>query len=610
MWIVKAQGLTVERKGRVLFKNVDLSVGEGERVALIGRNGVGKTTLLRCLTGALSPDRGSVTRRVPVRRWGMLEQSPPVSERIQLLDYVRSGDAELHRLKTELSRLEQLLTVSDHRRMEEVLSRYTAVQEAYQSLDGYSWERETEAVLTRMEFAADEWNIPFTQLSGGQKTRAQLARLLAGRPSFLLLDEPTNHLDEKMLDELSEWLAGFKGACLFVSHDRDWIDRVADATVELTPQGSRRVHGGYTAFQQERERERREQAALYQKQEQERKKLEESIQRYHRWFNRAHNAAGERNPFYKKKANKHQSRLQAKEKALERLKREQVKRPTEPATIQVKWEEGSFEPRELLRVEGASFAYGDRTVLKRVDLTVWRGDRLAVIGPNGSGKSTLLKGLIGKIEPEKGCVRRHPALRVGYFAQELEELDPDETVLESLLRRPGIDQGKARNILASFLFRQEEVHRKIGQLSMGEKCRVAFVNLYFSGAHLMVLDEPTNYLDLATRERIEEALLHYPGTLILVSHDRRLIDRVSNKTLAMKKDHTSFFYPGSTVEYRRWLQERAEAPEDPEVDGQVRELELTLTRLMAEEAPEEEEERKALQSRIDRVQARLDKLKG
>ncbi|PTX49621.1 ATPase subunit of ABC transporter with duplicated ATPase domains [Melghirimyces profundicolus] len=608
MYVLKAEGLKVERDGRPVFDHVDLEIREGERVALIGRNGVGKTTLLECLVGKLPPDRGSIHRRWPVSRWGMVEQKEPVPSGIPLLELVRAGDPEKNALKTELKHLERRLSHADEGTMEELLPAYAAVQEQYQSAGGYEWERETEVVLKRMGFSRREWGIPFEGLSGGQKTRAQLARLVVRDPAFLLLDEPTNHLDEETLDWLTDWLTGFKGACLIVSHDRAFIDRVAHTTVELTPEGSRSYRGGYSDFSRERERERREQEALYRKQERERRKLEESIRRYREWFNRAHAAAGERNPFYKKKATKHQTRSKAKEKALGRLEREMGERPGEDPRIRVRFDGSDFGSRTLIRMTKAAFTYGEEPVLRDVTLTVNRGDRLAVSGRNGSGKSTLLKLMAGKLEPVKGEIIRHPKMKVGYFAQELEELHPDETILESLLPLPGMKQAEARNILAAFLFRQEEVHRKIGQLSVGERCRVAFVKLYVSGVDLMVMDEPTNYLDISTRERIEEALFEYPGTLVIVSHDRYLLDRVSNKVAFLKGGKVEV-YPGSYREYRTGFRERAERP-DPETDRRLRFLELERTRLMAEEEPEGEEEKKALERRIRHLSEQIHEWKS
>ncbi|MGI6126400.1 MAG: ribosomal protection-like ABC-F family protein [Planifilum sp.] len=604
MLVLKAESLKKEWNGKWVFEDVHLEVEQGERVALIGRNGVGKTTLLGCLTGRISPEGGTIYRRWPAERWGMVEQQLKVPGRWRVRDFVESGNPELFRLKRERIQLEQRMADGAEEPLDEHIARYGSVLERFQLLGGYEWEQEVEAHLTRFRLPGEAL---FHRLSGGQKTRAQLARALMGDPPFLLLDEPTNHLDVETADWLGEWIRSYRGTVLFVSHDREWIDRLADKTVELTPQGTRTYKGGYSDFQRERERERKEQEALYRKQQQQRGKLEEAIRRYREWYAKAHSNAGERNPYLKKRAEKNRTRFQAKERALERLEKEKVERPQSAPQVKVRFEGSGFEAHHLVRLEETDIGYGGEPVLREVTLTLSRGDRMAVIGPNGSGKTTLLKLLAGKLEARSGNVIRHPALQVGYFAQELDSLKEDETILESLLRLPGMTQGEARNILAAFLFRRDEVHRKIGSLSMGERCRVAFVNLYFSEANLMVLDEPTNYLDIPTRERIEEALLQYPGAMVLVSHDRALLKKVSNR-VAVLKDGRVETYPGGYPEYLMHLKERAH-PADPETDRRIRALELELSRLMAEDEPETEEARDSLYARIREIRAELMRLK-
>lgn len=604
MVVLRAENLKKEWNGKRVFENVNLELEQGERVALIGQNGAGKTTLLGCLAGKILPDGGTIFRRWPVERWGLVEQQQAVRKDWSVRDFVESGNPELYRLKRERIRLEQLMADGGER-LHEHVERYGSVLERFQLLGGYDWESEVEAHLTRFHLSGETL---YNRLSGGQKTRAQLARALMGDPLLLLLDEPTNHLDVETADWLEEWIRSYRGTVLFVSHDREWIDRLADKTVELSEKGTRSFRGGYADFKRERERERKEQEALYKKQQQQKRKLEEAIRRYREWYAKAHATAGERNPFLKKRAEKNRSRFQAKERALERLEKEKVERPKEDPRVQVRFEEGAFEARHLIRLEEADVGYGEETILREITFTLSRGDRMVVIGPNGSGKSTLLKLIAGKLPPRSGTVIRHPALRVGYFAQELDNLKEDETILESLLRLPGMTQKEARNILAAFLFRKEEVHRKIGSLSMGERCRVAFVNLYFSEANLMVLDEPTNYLDIPTRERIEEALMQYPGALVLVSHDRSLLKRVSNRVAVLRNERVEI-YPGGYQEYLLRLEGGAQ-PADPETDRRIRSLELELSRLMAEEEPETEEAKAILYARIREIKAELMRLQA
>ncbi|MFZ5650370.1 MAG: ribosomal protection-like ABC-F family protein [Bacillota bacterium] len=606
MLILKVEGLKKDWNGKQVFENVNLEINQGERIALMGRNGVGKTTLLGCLLDRVSPDGGKIFRHLPVKVWGIIEQHLIVPETLTVGEFIQSGHSVLYRLKMELNMLEGIMEYEKGEELSSALERYSTVLERYQSLGGYGWEYEVEAILGRFTISG---NVLYRELSGGQKTKAQLARAMAGNPSFLLMDEPTNHLDMETLDWLTCWVQKFHGTVLFVSHDREFIDQVANKTVELTSTGTKTYQGGYSNFLQERERERREQESLYKKQQQDKKKLEEAICRYREWFMKAHEAAGERNPFYKKKAEKNRTRFKAKEKALERLEKEQVERPKDIPGVHVHFKKNVLEARQLVRIEDVGFSYGHKRVFQDLNLTIFRGDRLAVVGPNGSGKTTLLKLLSGKLQPQTGSVIHHPRLKIGYFAQELDNLNGEETILDSLLRLPGMTQREARNILAGFFFRQDEVFRKIGTLSMGERCRVAFVILYFSEANLMVLDEPTNYLDVPTREQIEEALIRYPGALVVVSHDRYLLRKVSNRVTILNEGQIEY-YPGNYEEFQNYLYKRTSRRVDRQIEDRMLSLNLKLAQLMAEEEPEREDDRKAFYTYIHEIKEELDKLRS
>ncbi|MDR6226698.1 ribosomal protection-like ABC-F family protein [Desmospora profundinema] len=607
MFVVKAAGLKVEAGGRILFEDGDIQVRPGEKVALIGANGVGKTTLLKVLAGVITPDGGTVNRSVSVDRWGILNQQETFPSSITAGDYVRSGHPRLFRLYRELRQAERSLEQDAGEKLEARIARYGACQEAYQNAGGYEWEVEVLRTMKHLGLTPGVSDTSMEQLSGGQKTRAQLAQLMVKRPEFLLLDEPTNHLDRSTLEWLETWLSGWNGAALFVSHDRWFIDRVADVTVELSKTGTRAIRGGYSRFTEHRDQERKAQEALWRKQEQEKKKLEESIRRYQTWFHRAHAAAGERNPFLKKKAQKNQTRSKAKEEALRRLEENRVERPRENPRVQVRLNAAPIEGRHLLTVTDLAFGYGEKALLDGIDFDIRPGDRLALTGANGSGKTTLLKLLTGELHSQRGEVRRHPELRIGYFAQELEILDPQETILDSLLRLPGMTRTEARNILASFLFRADSVFQRIGSLSMGERCRVAFVRLYFSRANLLILDEPTNYLDIPTRERIEEALAHYPGSMVLVSHDRFLLSLIANRVASLENGRLALFEEGYHAYLERKRQATARSHTDPD---RIRMLELRLTQLMGAEEPEDEGVRQQLMAEIRKIRSELDQWKG
>lgn len=605
MLVLKAEGLKKGWNGEQVFENANIEIYHGERVALIGKNGAGKTTFLNCLSGQVSPNEGKIFRRFPVKEWGIIEQNLTVKETLTLTEFVQSGHSVLYSLKRELNLLENVMGYEKGNKLNNAVENYSTAIERYQALGGYEWEYEVKTILNR--FALSENNI-YNELSGGQKTKAQLARVLVGNPSFLLLDEPTNHLDIETMDWLISWLKTFNGTVLFVSHDREFIDRVANKTVELESKGTKTYQGGYSDFLREREREQRQQEALYKKQLQKKKKLEEAINRYREWFLKAHQAAGERNPFYKKKAEKNRSRFQAKEKALERLNKEQVERPENNFNIYSSIKESAFEARHLVQMENVEFSYGNKRVLQQINFTISRGDRLAVTGVNGSGKTTLLKLLSGELQPTNGSVINHPKLKIGYFAQELDSLCNEDTIMNTVLRLPEMTQRDARNILANFFFRKDDVFRKINTLSMGERCRVAFVLLYYSEANLLVLDEPTNYLDIATREIIEKSLYYYPGAMVIVSHDRYLLKKVSNRVIVLNNG-TMKYYPGTYEEYQNYLRKRSNQHFNSETQDQILALQLKLAQLMAEEEPEGEGDRKAFYNSIDKIKKKIEQLK-
>ncbi|WP_331436854.1 ribosomal protection-like ABC-F family protein [Gordoniibacillus kamchatkensis] len=533
---------------------------------------------------------------------------------LPLLEFVYSSDPLRFELKRTMEKLQAELQPDPGATGYE---RYLAALDRYMEADGYVWEAEAERTLLQMKLGPELWHMPFETLSGGQKTRAQLARLLVRKPKLLVLDEPTNHLDSDTLLWLEQWLDAYPGTVLFVSHDRAFLDRIATSIYELSAKGGVKYPGGYTKYREQKELERREQEALYRKQQLAREALLESIRMYAEWYRQADRDAGKQSEvkitasYYKARATKHTSRLRAKEKELERLESEAVQKPRDAAQLKVRFETSEFRAQTLLRLEGVRFAWtaDGKELLRGLTMAVERGDRLAVLGRNGAGKSTLLKLLIGQLQPTSGAFLRSPQTRIGYFSQELELLAPEETILDSLLAIPDMTQSTARTLLGCFMFGGDDAFRRIGSLSMGEKCRVAFLRLYFSGANLLVLDEPTNYLDVDTRERVEEALERYPGALVLVSHDRYLVRRLADRLLFLPGDGSSELFEGGLAEYEEAVNRRAALTGDPQLAGEIAALELQLARWMAESAGTEEENA-ALLNKIGQARRRLDELRA
>ncbi|WP_438431238.1 ribosomal protection-like ABC-F family protein [Gorillibacterium sp. sgz500922] len=607
MMVLEAKDLCKEWEGRTLFRGVRFEIAEGERIALVGRNGIGKTTLLLGLAGRHEFEGGSVTRGLPLPEWGLLEQQAAPGESISAREFVLSGTPQLYERKQRLDRLLAQLT---ERADDSVVADYGQAYEAYLDADGYGWEQRADRCLTEMGVAPGVWNLPFAALSGGQKTKVQLARLLLREPGFLLLDEPTNHLDEDTLDALEAWLGRYPGTVLYVSHDREFIDRTATAVLELAPDGCRKYPGGYSRYREAKERERRTQEALCRKQELEREKLLESIRRYAEWFRQAHRAAGQ-NDFRRSKSKKNVSRLHAKETALQRLDRDRTAGPRDEPGLNMRLVSAAFEAGTLLRFARVGFAYPDGPDLFReAGFTLARGDRLAVLGPNGTGKSTLLRLAAGRLAPTQGEVSRHPEAKIGYFSQELSGLPFAETILDSLLVLPGMTETQARTLLGCFLFPREDAFKRIADLSMGEKCRVAFLRLFFGQANLLVLDEPTNYLDIPTRERVEEAIREYPGTVLLVSHDRYFVRRTATRLALLDGGGSVRLFEGSYAEYEERGGGATFSPEEQRRANERGLLELKLARLIGGETPEDEEARIRLTEEIRETRQALEALRG
>ena len=509
MGSLKVIGLEKAYGIRTLFSHVNFEVMRGDKVGLVGANGTGKTTLMRILFGREESDGGQVVMD-HADTVGYVEQQASFTHDT-LYEELRSAFSDLIALRAEKERMECAIAAGDVGAEE--LAVYGNLVMRFEAMDGYDFESRIRRVAFGLGFSEEELQKDVRHFSGGQTTRICLAKALLREPDFLFLDEPTNHLDIGMIEWLEKFLQTYRGGVLLISHDRYFLDRVATRILELDHAEVTAYTGNYTHYMRVKNDRRAALQNAYEKQQAQIKKTEEYISRY---------KAG----IKAKQARGRQSQLNRLERIVlppeaARFKYFAFAKPTECA-------------QRVAELEDISFTYpsGPR-VLDHISLLIRKGDGVALIGENGAGKTTLLQILVGEIEAA-GRVKIGSRVKIGYFSQQHEGLDPSKTILDEICCTYGLDEETARNYLGAFLFHGDDVLRLIGALSGGEQARVAFLKLMLTGANFLVLDEPTNHLDIPAREAVEEALMAFPGTFIAVSHDRYFLDKTANCTLELK----------------------------------------------------------------------------
>ena len=515
--------------GKKILDGLTFQVDQGERVGLLGKNGAGKTTLFKVLTGELDWDEGEV-HVAPGKGVGLISQIPVYPPAYTVEDVLQTAFDRLHAMEAEMARLaEQMGADTDPA----LLRRYDALTAAFEAGGGYDTQTELNKVCNGLEISQDMRGQLFSSLSGGEKTRVNLARLILEDTDILLLDEPTNHLDLRATEWLEEYLDRYKGTVLAISHDRWFLDRVVRRVIEIHDGKAEFYAGNYSFYVEEKERRYEEKLKQYEKEQAKLEQLQEAADKLHLWAFMGND--------------KLHKRAFSIEKRMERIRT--TDKPTKERRLDIKFGESEFRWDEVLTIKELKKSFDGRTLFDHVNLEVIGGERIALLGDNGTGKSTLLKILLGEEEPDSGKLRMGPTVKVGYLPQIIRFSHPERNLVDTMIYDQDCSTQTARNRLAAFNFRGEDVFKPVSALSGGEQSRLRLCMLMDEKINLLILDEPTNHLDVASREWIEEAVESYEGNLLFVSHDRYFINRFATR-IWMLENGQIIDFRGTFEEYR------------------------------------------------------------
>ncbi|ARC86543.1 heme ABC exporter, ATP-binding protein CcmA [Clostridium argentinense CDC 2741] len=510
--------------GEILISNINLKVEESEKIGLIGVNGAGKSTLLKMIYGDLSHDEGEIIKSRE-KTFAYLKQDSGLNLENSIKEEMLSVFNELLNVERELRELEKLMSsqeiIEDYEKLEKIMKKYSSKTDYFVMQGGYEIEAKINTILNGIGFKNFDLNIKVSKLSGGQKTKLSLAKILLNEPDLLMLDEPTNHLDLEALNWLEGYLKSYKGAVLIVSHDRYFLDSTVSVIYEIERGKSKRYTGNYSKYVSLKAEEKELHIKNYERQQEEIKRLQTFVDKN---IVRATSAKA----------------AKSKRKAIERM--EKIDVPLgDLKKVNMNFEIKSKSYKEVLQFKEGIVSVGEgenkKILTEDLNFDLTRGDRVALIGPNGVGKTSLLKVLIGDLQLEHGSINWGKDVQIGYYDQEHEKLNPNNTILEEVWDDfPTMKESKIRGVLGRFLFSGEDIFKKIGDLSGGEKSRVALSKLMLIEANLLLLDEPTNHLDLQSKEVLESALKDYEGTILFISHDRYFINKIGNKVMELTKE--------------------------------------------------------------------------
>ena len=553
--ILSCQNISKAFVENQVLKNVSFHIEDHEKAAIVGINGAGKTTLLRIIVGEMTPDDGQVVLAKD-KTLGYLAQNSTVDTSHTIYEELLSVKADLLRLEEKIRECENNMKHADGDALEDLMKQYTSLTHAFETGGGYIYRSELVGVLKGLGFTEEEFSKPVATLSGGQKTRVALGRLLLQNPDLIILDEPTNHLDMNSIAWLETYLLNYKGAVLIVSHDRYFLDRIAGKVIEIDQSKATTFIGNYSDYAVKKEQLRVAAWNAYMNQQREIKHQEEVIEKL-KSFNRE----------------KSIKRAESREKMLDKI--EVIEKPSEVRTdMKLTLTPRILSGNDVLTVEHLAKSFDSHKLFTDVNFEIKRGEHVAIIGDNGSGKTTLLKILNGLVPADQGTFRLGSNVEIGYYDQEHHVLHSEKTLFEEISDDyPYLNNTQIRNVLAAFLFTGEDVFKRISDLSGGERGRVSLAKLVLSNANFLILDEPTNHLDIMSKEILEDALNGYEGTILYVSHDRYFINRTAHRIL----DLTEGQFVGYVGNYDYYLEKHdtvmaaieASAPQGADADNTV-----------------------------------------
>jgi len=512
-----------------VFSGIDLVVGSKDRIGIIGPNGMGKSTLLKIITGHVENDDGEISKNKDLRVGYLPQETHWNSLENEIIDEMRTADPKMRELLARKKEYENIMADTNRTDLEQKIEEYGKVVQEFEDLGGYAYENLAEETLKKFNFPEDDWHRSVKSLSGGERTRLALSKIMINNPNLLVLDEPTNHLDLATIEWLERFLFDWKMAIIIVSHDKRFLDSICTNIFELRKDGSRRYPFNYSGYLIEKEKLKEAEAEAFKRQEKYLKEQEEFIERFR---------------YKATKARAVQSRI----KMLDKL--EKIDEPeTDHKRIKINLDLGENLPAKVMVIENLFFG------AKNFPLAILEGtweigkkEKIGIIGPNGSGKSTLLKTLLGKIEPLDGKIKISGRVKIGYYAQSHEELDPSKSIFDEVQSKTGCSHQEIRNILGSLLFSGEDVFKNVSDLSGGERARVAIAELILNESNMLFLDEPTNHLDLDSKNCVIDVLKGYGGPIMMVSHDRDVLEKVCNIIWEFK-DNAVTKYLGNYDDY-------------------------------------------------------------